>query len=147
MYLSHYKLRIKPFQITTDPKFLWLGEKHKEALATLEYGIKENKGFLLLTGDVGTGKTALINQLITMVDLESRIAAIPADAVLPGGQLLVHQRAHQPSAGIEDLQTRGGGLGHVEADPGTGSRRAERIGHVLVKGDARRDHFQIAAAG
>jgi general secretion pathway protein A len=77
MYLSHYKLRIKPFQITTDPKFLWLGEKHKEALATLEYGIKENKGFLLLTGDVGTGKTALINQLITMVDLESRIAAIP----------------------------------------------------------------------
>ena len=77
MYLSHYKLRIKPFQITTDPKFLWLGEKHKEALATLEYGIRENKGFLLLTGDVGTGKTALINQLITMVDLESRIAAIP----------------------------------------------------------------------
>ncbi len=63
MYLSFYKLSEKPFQITTDPKFLWLGEKHKEALAVLKYGIMENMGFLLLTGDVGTGKTTLINSL------------------------------------------------------------------------------------
>jgi general secretion pathway protein A len=60
MYLSHYNLDQKPFEITTDPAFIWLGEKHTEALATLEYGIQENKGFLLLTGDVGTGKTLLI---------------------------------------------------------------------------------------
>ena len=43
---------------------LWLGEKHREALATLKYGVFENKGFLLLTGDIGTGKTTLINALI-----------------------------------------------------------------------------------
>ncbi len=64
MYLSYYNLRTKPFQISTDPKFLWMGEKHKEALAVLKYGILDNKGFLLLTGDVGTGKTTLINTLI-----------------------------------------------------------------------------------
>ncbi len=77
MYQSFYKLKIKPFQITTDPKFLWLGEKHKEALATLKYGILENKGFLLLTGDVGTGKTVLIHGLMKLIDVSAIVAAVP----------------------------------------------------------------------
>ncbi len=68
MYLSHYNLSEKPFQITPDPKFIWLGEKHAEALATLQYGLQDNKGFLFLTGDVGTGKTALINTLLDKID-------------------------------------------------------------------------------
>ncbi len=63
MYLSFYELDKKPFEITTDPEFLWLSEKHKESLAILQYGIMENKGCLLLTGDVGTGKTTLIHAL------------------------------------------------------------------------------------
>lgn len=77
MYQSFYKLKIKPFQITTDPKFLWLGEKHKEALATLKYGILENKGFLLLTGDVGTGKTVLIHGLTKIIDVSAIVATVP----------------------------------------------------------------------
>jgi len=77
MYETYYNLKAKPFQITTDPKFLWLGEKHSEALATLKYGILENKGFLLLTGDVGTGKTALINRLVKMIDIAAIVATIP----------------------------------------------------------------------
>jgi general secretion pathway protein A len=77
MYETYYNLKAMPFQITTDPRFLWLGEKHSEALATLKYGIMENKGFLLLTGDVGTGKTALINQLIKMIDVAAIVAKIP----------------------------------------------------------------------
>jgi general secretion pathway protein A len=77
MYEVYYNLKAMPFQITTDPRFLWLGEKHSEALATLKYGIMENKGFLLLTGDVGTGKTALINQLIKMIDVAAIVAKIP----------------------------------------------------------------------
>jgi len=76
-YLSHYNFTEKPFQITTDPKFIWLGEKHLEALSTLKYGIVENKGFLLLTGDVGTGKTILINCLVSKLDIEAIIATIP----------------------------------------------------------------------
>jgi general secretion pathway protein A len=77
MYLNHFSLNIKPFQITADPKFLWLGEKHKEALATLRYGIIDNRGFLLLTGEVGTGKTILINRLITLTDMDSVVATLP----------------------------------------------------------------------
>jgi general secretion pathway protein A len=77
MYETYYNLKAMPFQITTDPRFLWLGEKHSEALATLKYGILENKGFLLLTGDVGTGKTALINRLVKMIDVAAIVAKIP----------------------------------------------------------------------
>jgi len=65
MYLSHYKLKAPPFQITSDPRFLWLGETHQEALSTLKYGIYENKSFLMLTGDVGCGKTTLINAFVS----------------------------------------------------------------------------------
>ena len=64
MYLGHYNLNLKPFEMSPDPRFLWLGEKQKEALATLEHGILESKGFLVLTGDAGTGKTVLINALL-----------------------------------------------------------------------------------
>jgi len=74
MYLSYYNLDKKPFQLTTDPDFLWLGEKHKEAFATLKYAILENKGVLALTGDVGTGKTTLINALIRSLE-EDKVAA------------------------------------------------------------------------
>ncbi|MDJ0829605.1 MAG: AAA family ATPase, partial [Desulfobacterales bacterium] len=77
MYLSFYNLTEKPFQISTDPKFLWLGEKHREALASLKYGVLDNKGFLLMTGDVGTGKTTLINALIKQLGQEIICARVP----------------------------------------------------------------------
>jgi type II secretory pathway predicted ATPase ExeA len=78
MYLSHFKLREKPFQLNTDPRFLWLGRQHEEALATLRYGIQENKGILLLTGDIGTGKTALISALVDrLVEDNVVIAELP----------------------------------------------------------------------
>jgi len=81
MYLSHYNLKEKPFQISTDPKFIWLGENHKEALAALEYGVLDNKGFLLLTGDIGTGKTTLINALLERLSKKTIIANI-SDPIL-----------------------------------------------------------------
>ncbi|MGD9081123.1 MAG: OmpA family protein [Desulfobacterales bacterium] len=77
MYLNHYNLKRKPFEMSPDPRFLWLGEKHKEALAALEYGILESKGFLLLTGDAGTGKTVLINSLLKSTRVKAIIATIP----------------------------------------------------------------------
>jgi general secretion pathway protein A len=76
MYRDHFSLNMKPFQTTSDPKFLWLGEKHKEALATLKYGILDNRGFLLLTGEVGTGKTVLINRLLTLLDENTQVATL-----------------------------------------------------------------------
>lgn len=76
MYLEHYRLTQKPFQINTDPEFLWLGEKHREALATLQYGLLENKSFLLLTGDVGVGKTTIVNAFLQMLDKNDQVAVI-----------------------------------------------------------------------
>ncbi|MDH3839239.1 MAG: AAA family ATPase, partial [Desulfobacteraceae bacterium] len=76
MYLSYYNLKSKPFQMSTDPEFLWLGEKHREALAILKYAILENKGVLALTGDVGTGKTTLINTLLKNLGEDTVTATI-----------------------------------------------------------------------
>ena len=77
MYLTHFNFTIMPFETSPDPKFLWLSEKHKEALASLKYGIQENKGFLLLTGDIGTGKTTLINCFLNENDTDAIVASIP----------------------------------------------------------------------
>jgi general secretion pathway protein A len=77
MYTAYYNLNNKPFQISSDPSFIWLGEKHREALATLRYGVLDNKGFLLLTGDVGTGKTTLINTLIASLENDVIYASVP----------------------------------------------------------------------
>ena len=77
MYLEHYGLQAKPFQISADPRFLWLGSKHKEALAILKYGIFDNRGFLLLSGDVGTGKTTLIHALTRDIGNDTVVATVP----------------------------------------------------------------------
>ena len=83
MYLDHYNLAEKPFQITTDPKFLWLGEKHQEALAMLKYAVLDGKGFLLLTGDVGTGKTTLINALLQDLQDDVVVATVTDPGLEP----------------------------------------------------------------
>ncbi len=76
MYLSHYDLTKKPFQISPNPSFLWMGEQYKEALATFDYGIIDNRGLILLTGEIGTGKTTLINALIKRQPENTVIASI-----------------------------------------------------------------------
>ena len=68
MYESFYGLKENPFKVTPDPKFLYLGENHKEALAQLLYGVKEGKGFIVITGEVGAGKTTLLYSLLERVD-------------------------------------------------------------------------------
>lgn len=78
MYLDYYGLKDKPFQITCDPRYLWLGEKHKEALATLRYGVLDNRGLVLLTGEVGTGKTLIINQFLSLLPRYAIVATLSA---------------------------------------------------------------------
>lgn len=76
MYDSFYKLAEKPFKISTDPRFLWCGEKHGEALANLSYGLMDGNGFVVLTGDIGTGKTTLVNALLETLDNRVLVAKI-----------------------------------------------------------------------
>lgn len=64
MYKNYYSLKRYPFELTPDSASLFLSESHKEGLSTLKYGVLSQKGFVLLTGGVGTGKTTLINTLV-----------------------------------------------------------------------------------
>ncbi len=68
MYTDFYNLKEKPFNLTPSSRFLYLGESHKEALALLTYGVVERKGFILLTGEVGTGKTTMVHALLSNLD-------------------------------------------------------------------------------
>lgn len=68
MYLQYYGLHSKPFDLTPDSQVLYLSESHREALAVLRYGVISSKGFLVLTGGIGTGKTTLINVLAKSLD-------------------------------------------------------------------------------
>jgi len=67
MYKRFYNLQKNPFEITPDPKFLFSTKKHNEALASLYYGVKRRKGFVVLTGEVGTGKTLLVRCLLELL--------------------------------------------------------------------------------
>jgi general secretion pathway protein A len=64
MYTSFFGLNEKPFSITPDPRYLFMSERHGEALAHLVYGVTESGGFIQLTGEVGTGKTMLVRTLL-----------------------------------------------------------------------------------
>jgi len=68
MYTEFFELIEKPFSLSTSPRFLYLGEKHKEALAILRYGVMERQGFVLLTGEVGTGKTTMVRALLSSLN-------------------------------------------------------------------------------
>ncbi len=74
MYREHYGLLRTPFEMTPDPAFLYLGETHREGLATLVYGVQSGKGFVMLTGEVGTGKTTLLHALLGQLDANTASA-------------------------------------------------------------------------
>lgn len=76
MYQSHFHLRERPFSITPDPRFLYFGQRHKEALAHLLYGIEEASGFVLLTGEIGAGKTTVSRYLLEQLPQNAEIALI-----------------------------------------------------------------------
>jgi general secretion pathway protein A len=87
VYTAHFGLHEPPFAITPDPRFLFLSRSHRDALAYLHYGIEERKGFLILTGEVGVGKTLVIRTLLGQLpdDVET---AIVMNARLTFKQLL-----------------------------------------------------------
>ncbi|HTF33057.1 MAG TPA: AAA family ATPase [Myxococcota bacterium] len=76
MYEQFFGLKEPAFSLTPDPRFLWLSETHHEGLAALYYGITRRKGFLLLTGEIGTGKTTLLRAVLDRVPADTETALI-----------------------------------------------------------------------
>lgn len=76
MYEALFGLKVKPFAVTPDPRFLYSSRSHREALAALVYGVKERRGFVRLVGEVGTGKTTLLRALLEGLDVAVRTVLI-----------------------------------------------------------------------
>lgn len=76
MYTEFYGFREKPFNLVPDPSFLYLSSKHRMALTHLEYGLMEGIGFVLLTGEIGTGKTTIISKLLSQCGNDIEVAVI-----------------------------------------------------------------------
>jgi general secretion pathway protein A len=74
MYKAFYNLKLNPFEITPDPSFLFPTKRHNEALAALYYGVRRHKGFVVLTGEVGTGKTLLLRYLLQLLKKSNDVA-------------------------------------------------------------------------
>jgi len=76
MYQEFYGLKEKPFVLTPDPQFLYLGEGHRTAIESLLYGIHQRAGFMVIVGDVGTGKTTICRALLQKLDADVKVAII-----------------------------------------------------------------------
>ena len=93
MYREFYGLKANPFNVNPDPRYLFLTRHTEEALACLTYGIQSRKGFVLLTGEVGTGKTTLINKLLEWLRLQQVATAFVFNSRLDVTQFLDYMMA------------------------------------------------------
>ncbi|MFI5330368.1 MAG: ExeA family protein [Desulfobaccales bacterium] len=89
MYEEFYNLRERPFNLVPDPEFLYLSPQHKLARAYLEYGIKQRVGFVVLTGEVGTGKTTLLKSILRSREKNQRLGVLYQTAMAAGDLLEV----------------------------------------------------------
>ncbi len=106
MYLEYYGLKEPPFNITPNPRFLFYSAKHREAFNHLLYGIRERKGFVQLTGEVGAGKTTLCRALLEQLGPEFSTALI-LNPVLDADHLVkaIAMELHIPVKGLDRLET------------------------------------------
>jgi general secretion pathway protein A len=116
MYLKFFGLAEKPFELTPDPRFLFLTPGHREALAQLTYGVQEQKGFILITGEVGTGKTTLLRTLMHRLDGQVDFAFV-SNSTLPFDQILEYVLA---DFGVADPR-------------GTRARRLMALHHYFIE--------------
>ena len=122
MYTSFFGLSEKPFAITPDPRYLYLSERHAEALAHLLYGINEAGGFIQLTGEVGTGKTTIVRTLLSRVPHHADVALILNPRITPVEFLLTI---------CEEL-----GLGLNEADRDSVKQMVDALNRRLLSAHA-----------
>jgi general secretion pathway protein A len=88
MYLDFHGFREKPFSLTPDPRFVFLSNNHREAFAHLLYGINDRAGFIVLTGEVGSGKTTVLRALLSQLDADHYRTALIFNPCLSPAELL-----------------------------------------------------------
>jgi general secretion pathway protein A len=104
MYCKYYGFREKPFNITPNPRFIYLSKNHKEAFAHLLYGIRNHAGFIELTGEVGTGKTTVLRTILEQLDDENHRTALILNPCLSSIELLrnINREFAIPHEGLEN---------------------------------------------
>lgn len=126
MYEKFYGFSEKPFHIVPNPHFLYLSAKHQHALTYLEYGIREGMGFILLTGEIGTGKTTLIRHMLNQIEAEIEVAVI-FNTNVSANQLL--------SLILQEFE--------LEADGADKARNLDRIYQFLIQKYAKRSRVLL----
>lgn len=126
MYLGFYGLKEKPFSLTPDPQFLFLSESHRIAIESLLYGIRQREGFMVVTGDIGTGKTTICRALLEKLDSNVKTAVI-FNSFLNETELL---RAILQDLGLKTI-------GRSKAD------RIETLNHYLLEQLAQGRHVLL----
>jgi general secretion pathway protein A len=124
MYTDHYGLTAAPFQLTPDARFWFESGTHKKAMAYLGYGLAQNEGFIVVTGDIGAGKTTLVGHLMASID-PARLQAFKIVSTQVAGDDMLRLTAQAfglPTEGVEKAQL----LGRIERyllDTGRSGRR------------------------
>jgi putative secretion ATPase (PEP-CTERM system associated) len=88
MYTEFYRLNARPFQLTPDPRFYFDSATHRKAMAYLAYGLQQGEGFIIITGDIGAGKTTLVARLMEQIDKSRLVAAKIVTTQLDADNLL-----------------------------------------------------------
>ena len=103
MYSEHYGLTGNPFQLTPDPRFWFESETHKKAMAYLGYGLAQGEGFIVITGDIGAGKTTLVGHLMASIDT-SRLTAVQIVSTQVEGDDMLRLVSQQLGLDVHGLQ-------------------------------------------
>ena len=124
MYTDHYGLTVAPFQLTPDARFWFESGTHKKAMAYLGYGLAQNEGFIVVTGDIGAGKTTLVGHLMASID-PARLQAFKIVSTQVAGDDMLRLAAQAfglSTEGVEKAQLLGR-IEHYLLDTGRGGRR------------------------
>ena len=129
LYLDHYRLKSFPFQLTPDHRFFFDSRPHRKAMAYMTYGLSKGEGFIVVTGEVGSGKTTLMNYLLTTLSGQNIVIAKVVNTQVQADDLL---RLTATSFGIDCGEMNKGLLLRALEATLTGHARAGRRGLLIV---------------
>ncbi|MBO9577026.1 MAG: AAA family ATPase [Sphingobium sp.] len=142
MYTNYYKFTGRPFQLTPDPRFYFESATHRKAMSYLGYGLAQGEGFIVITGDIGAGKTTLVAHLMATID-PRRLTAVKIAASEMDGETALRLAAH--AFGIDtDGADRAQVMGRIEAHMHQQARAGRRS--LLIVDEAQHMTFDALEA-